>query len=346
MPRAVDLFIVNLFIYCKNICMGEDPPVLDARDLFCRPGEHVQDPDLETELRSACEKWGFFRLMNHGFSEEILNDAVEATRAFFDLSPSEKATCSRSKQNASGWSNEELTKQQLDLKEIFDFCYIPFRNLPDDHPDNRSIDGWNKFFDEGQRTALLRYFDEMEACSFALLHSLCRAFGLNFDVVKDLCQDGVGFCRLNYYQPRGSYSPSKHVVGIHDHTDAGIFTILWTSEVRGLEFKRDDRYISLDPLPGSLTVNLGDMFAVLMNGLCNAPVHRVIITEDDRRYSIAFFFNPGPSAVVSPDPQCVKRLGRRMYQDISWSEFRSRRFQGDFEDLGREVQIKDYLLHD
>jgi hypothetical protein len=37
----------------------------------------------------------------------------------------------------------ELTKQSLDLKEVFDVARVPHPELPNDHPDNRTVDGHN-----------------------------------------------------------------------------------------------------------------------------------------------------------------------------------------------------------
>mmetsp|Transcript_3075 Transcript_3075/g.6236 ORF Transcript_3075/g.6236 Transcript_3075/m.6236 type:complete len:84 (+) Transcript_3075:777-1028(+) len=60
-----------------------------------------------------------------------------------------------------------------------------------------------------------------------------------------------------------------------------------------------------------------------------------------------FFFNPCPKARIKPIEPCIQKSGRpSMYKDISWSEFRNRRFKGDYADEGKEVQISDYLHHE
>jgi hypothetical protein len=42
-------------------------------------------------------------------------------------------------------SPAELTKQTLDLKELFDVGRVPHPHLPDNHPENRTIEGVNRW---------------------------------------------------------------------------------------------------------------------------------------------------------------------------------------------------------
>ncbi|KAI8112004.1 hypothetical protein M9435_004499 [Picochlorum sp. BPE23] len=330
------------------------PPIIDAQGLFKDASKrHVTvDPEefgsVAEQVEEASRTWGVFRITNHGFDENILKKTVEMVQEFFDLPNGTKSFVERTAKNPSGWSNSELTKQALDLKEIFDYCYIPHRDKPDDHPSNRGIDGWNRFLDSRMREVFLRYFDHVEECCYRLLQVLCMALDIDYEYAKGLFTgESCGFCRMNFYKGLKEIDNDGQRYGIHDHTDAGFFTILWTSMARGIEFYHDGRWVTLEPLAGSFTINVGDMCQVLTNGLFAAPVHRVIIKEDARRYSMAFFFNPSPKARIKPIEPCIQKSGRpSMYKDISWSEFRSRRFKGDYADEGKEVQISDYLHHE
>ena len=329
------------------------PPVLDARGLFAPDGTYTGDtvanPAFLSALRDACETWGVFHLIHHGFDQDILNDAIGAMKQFFDLDTAEKEKVARQHNNPSGWSNTELTKQSLDLKEILDICYIPHRDKPDDHPLNRGIDGWNVFYSTEIRQKLLRYYDQILTGSFRLLEAFCRAFKLNYvEIRRSLFEDGVGFYRLNYYREKKFYTPDPQnlLYGIHPHSDAGFFTVLWTSNVEGIEFDHKGVYVPVsNPVENCFTINVGDMCEVLTNRLACAPIHRVIIKDMTKpRYSMAVFLNPGPGAVIAPSPVCVQDSAekRPIFKEISWSEFRTRRFRGDYSDEGKEVQITDY----
>lgn len=136
-----------------------------------------------------------------------------------------------------------------------------------------------------------------------------------------------------------------------EHTDAGLFTVLWASDVRGLQYQDRqggwDRATQADDGTLTLTINLGDQFQVLTNDSVRAPVHRVICEPGCPlpRYSIALFFNPSETAVISPmTKQVSEGRERSLYREIPWAGFRRRRFEGDAADLGVEVQISDYKV--
>ena len=56
---------------------------------------------------------------------------------FFASAADVRDSCRRSRDNAWGYADNELTKQQRDLKEVFDMGRVPNPRLPEDHPDNR-----------------------------------------------------------------------------------------------------------------------------------------------------------------------------------------------------------------
>jgi len=285
-------------------------------------------------------------------------------KAFFDLHENEKRRFERSSDRASGYSNSELTKQQRDSKEIFDIAWVPYKDVAVDDPMNRGIDGWNIFPNKGIETALLQfYYDAVKKICLPLLEALCLAFEVEYDALKEEIFDerkSIGFMRLNKYTSPG-FSDGRGM-NIHEHTDAGLFTVLWTSNIQGLEYldRSTGNFIRLNPVEIddsndiestlSFTVNIGDMWEVITNGLTKAPIHRVICGPPPMfelpRYSIALFANPNESAIVSPDNRCIERTAgrKRAFNSISWFDFRKNRFAGDFADKGRENQIEDYSL--
>ena len=81
------------------------------------------------------------------------------------------------------------------------------------------------------------------------------------------------------------------------------------------------------------------MIQVWSNDLYKAPLHRVQANSSTARYSAPFFYNPSYDCDVEPLPYIGNNSN---YNAINWGEFRSKRFAGDFADLGEEVQISDY----
>lgn len=268
------------------------PPVVDGRNIFAkRPSDgdvsYSVDalPDgLCQELVQACQSWGMFHLKNTGLHKDLVERAWNVTREFFDLPKEVKETCRRRQDNPCGWADNELTKQKRDLKEVYDWTFVPRPDLPDTDALNKTIDGcnlWplssneNSCVEQGTRmkAILLEYFDELARCSFILLRALCKGLGLDYDVMRTLFEGGVGFARLNFYErvvisgkdgmsnactdhvrDQGSMmgdkmcsSETEHL-GIQPHTDAGFLTILLQDNVQGLQCFHDGRWVDVAPL--------------------------------------------------------------------------------------------------
>lgn len=79
------------------------------------------------------------------------------------------------------------------------------------------------------------------------------------------------------------------------------------------------------------------------NNEYKAPEHRVRASLENKRYSSPFFYNPNYN--VNIEPFVTERSSRKhaQYNPINYGHFRQRRFQGDFADTGKEIQIEDYL---
>ena len=102
--------------------------------------------------------------------------------------------------------------------------------------------------------------------------------------------------------------------------------------------------LSVSPIPGAIVVNTGDMMQVWSNDRYRAAIHRVLAMEKTDRYSIPFFFNPGANTVAEPLPTTVSKQNPARYRQISWSEYRGARTDGDYADYGHEIQISDFRL--
>lgn len=89
-------------------------------------------------------------------------------------------------------------------------------------------------------------------------HKIAQGLG----VEKDLCREWPIQFKIN------KYSFTKKTVGspgIQLHTDSGFLTVLQEDEcVRGFQvMDKSSRLISVDPIPGSFLVNLGDVAKVI-----------------------------------------------------------------------------------
>ncbi|KAG6726805.1 hypothetical protein I3843_02G084700 [Carya illinoinensis] len=78
--------------------------------------------------------------------------------------------------------------------------------------------------------------------------------------------------------------------GIKTHTDKHFTTILHQNRVRGLEVKtKDGEWIGFDPSPSSFLFLAGDALQVWSNDRIQASLHRVMLVENEERYSLGTF---------------------------------------------------------
>ncbi len=310
------------------------PTLVPVVDLTGEPNQ------VAAQTAQACADWGFFHLVGHGLDPALLADVTAQARAFFAGPAGSKRALSRSRENPWGYYDRELTKTRRDKKEIFDVG-------PDVAADRVADDvfqGQTPFPDwqPGLQPVARAYIEACEALAFRLLSIVSAGLGARDDALADAFR-GVhtSFLRLNHYptqDPAAADVDRPAGLGIHHHTDAGALTLLLTDGKPGLQVLKDDAWHPVDPLPGGLIVNIGDMVQVWSNDAYRAPLHRVQAMETEPRLSLAYFFNPAYGAVIRPLPRAHDAL----YRDLPWSEFRRRRAEGDFADYGTEVQISDY----
>ena len=316
-------------------------PVIDISELLIDSSSAAAASAVE-QIAQACQSWGFFQIVNHGISAEQIKKVWQQTHALFALPVEEKLAIVRNRENPWGFYNNELTKNQRDKKEVFDFTregvdpiYGQTNRWPQNHPVFKST--------------MMDYQDSCTRLSLKLLEGFCQGLDLPADFMRqDFADNHTGFVRLNYYpieDPLAELSidhqPEANL-GIHHHTDAGALTVLLQDEVGGLQVYRGGYWYNIPTIEGAIVINTGDMMQVWSNDIYNAPIHRVLAMKSRERYSIPFFFNPAANCKVAPLPSVINDQNPAHYHDIEWGSYRGRRSDGDFADYGTEVQIAQY----
>jgi len=321
----------------------EQVPIIDVgavtRDASSRDARTAVD-----EIARACRDWGFFQVVNHNVSDELIAKAWSQTRQFFAQPLADKESLMRTRENPWGYYNNELTKNQRDKKEVFD--YTTDGVDPIYAAENR----WPVADSTFQET-MREYRDACTDLGLSLLEAFCVGIDLPPDHMrKDFAENHTGFIRLNYYPVKDPMATSgiEHLpvadLGVHHHTDAGALTVLMQDDVGGLQVFKDGYWHNVQPVPGAFVINTGDMMQVWSNDNYHAAIHRVLAMNATDRYSIPFFFNPSASTTVRPFPTVVSADNPAHYNAIHWSEFRGKRTDGDYADYGPEVQIAQYRI--
>ncbi len=259
-------------------------------------------------LGDAYGEAGFAYIAEHGIPQAILDDALNAMRAYFARPESEKRLLARREGQYRGYVPVMPFGQNADdappaLYEAFLIGHDPDPDHPEVHA-TKGLFGPNVWPSEptGFRQAMTAYWDAVSGLSDRLL----RAFALTLDqdemVLIEKFKHPLTNISFLYYPPRPGteeHAPDD----MNGHRDTNAITILLPSAVGGLEVAAPGGgWMEAPPKPGCFVVNIGNMMECWSGGRLKSTYHRVHPPRDKERYSIGYFAVPDFGTVVEPLP--------------------------------------------
>ncbi|KAL7212271.1 hypothetical protein ACSBR2_015028 [Camellia fascicularis] len=249
-------------------------------------------------IKDACENWGFFELVNHGMSHELMDTVERLTKEHY-----KKCLEQRFKEMVESKGLEAVQSEinDLDWESTFFLRHLPVSNISE-IPD----------LQDGYRKAMKEFALKLEELAEQLLDLLCENLGLEKGYIKKAFYGSQG---PTFGTKVSSYPPCPRpelIKGLRAHTDAGGIILLFQDDkVSGLQLLKDGEWIDVPPLKHSIVINIGDQLEVITNGKYQSVMHRVIAQSDGNRMSIASFYNPGSDAVIYPAPALVEKEGEQ-----------------------------------
>ncbi|CAN6563549.1 unnamed protein product [Malus baccata var. baccata] len=270
-------------------------------------------PDAEEyrKLREASETWGCFRLVNHMIPPALMSEMKSVVRSLLDM-PMEIKKQNKDVIAGSGYMAPSKVNPLYEALGLYDLG------------SGQAVDSFCSQLNASsyQREVIEKYAQAVYEQIVDIGKRLAESLGLaDNDYLKGWpCQ-----FRINKY----NFTPeSVGSSGVQLHTDSGFLTILQDDEdVGGLEvMDKSGAFVAVDPCPGTLLVNLGDVAKAWSNGrLCNVK-HRVQCREATIRISIAtFLLGPREKAVVEAPPEFVDSEHPRLYVPFSYEDYRKLR---------------------
>ena len=277
------------------------------------------DLELGRRLIETWQQDGILQVATSPNQDTLMQNAYDASHAFFALSQGEKAQ-HVSDTTYAGYiaSGEEVTDGVNDGSEIFTVT-------PDFSADDARVrEGWPchgpaPWPSASYESAMKAWMDEIGTIGERLLRLTALGLGLPVHALTDLTADGWHHMRVLRF-PAASATSER---GIGAHTDYGLLVIASQDEVgqalyirppidgekrnrnwladesaAGV-FQDDDHWTYVKPVPHTLTVFPGDVMQFITDGVLLSTPHKVKLA-DRERYALAYFHEPAFNAVARP----------------------------------------------
>ena len=255
------------------------------------------------ELGAAYRRFGFCCFSHHAIPQARIDAAYDDFRAFFALPDEVKQRYAgiRSGRGYVGFKVETArTSTVPDLKEFFHV--------------GRAALGANVWPDEvgsfGAHTQAL--YAAMEQAGRVVLSAIAEDLGLAAGFFEAATEHGNSILRALHYP---AVSPHDlPAVRAEAHEDISLITLLVGATSSGLQvLTREGAWLPIEPEPGALVVNVGDMMQRLTNRVYPSTTHRVVNPEGQAasvsRYSMPFFLALNMDYEIRPLPGCVASEG-------------------------------------
>lgn len=298
-------------------------PLIDVAPLM--NGQEGAAEAVASEVVEACQRIGFFYIRGHGIAPDVVEQATQAMREYFQLPAEVKGHCAINKGHR-GWLAVGQARLEgsttHDLKEVF--FWGPESWHPRLKQDNVSLVTTNVWPDgdfPALRTALLPYYDAAQRVGRCLLSAIAIGLGVDRDFFESRYTSPLARGQLVYYPTSSASDESELRFGSSPHTDFGVLTLLLQDENGGLQVKnRDGEWVAAPPIEGTLVCNIGDLLHRWSNEFLSSNFHRVINRSGKERHSLVVFFDPDPDAVIDPSDLGFPD-GREKYPPITTGEY-------------------------
>jgi isopenicillin N synthase-like dioxygenase len=260
-------------------------------------------------LGSSFARFGFAVISEHGLPQDRIEAALSAAKAFFALPEAAKLGYRLPNAGQRGYTpfGVETAKDHVhyDLKE---FWHVG-RELPAGHAMRRVMADnlWPDAKVPDFRESVSWLYGALDRMGLKVLEAIAAWLGLERGFFATTVDHGNSILRLLHYPPVPQDGPH---IRAGAHGDINVITLLLGAEEAGLEvLDNDGRWLAINPPPGALVVNIGDMLQRLTNDRLPSTTHRVVNPSPERRgfarYSTPFFLHFNPDYEIRTLATCV-----------------------------------------
>ncbi|KAK8353777.1 hypothetical protein V6Z12_A05G180600 [Gossypium hirsutum] len=269
----------------------------------------------QKEIARAASQWGFFQVVNHGISMELLEMLREEQVRVFKQPFHHKCREDKFLNFSAGsyrWGTPtSYFLRQLSWSEAF---HIPVNDI--------------------SSTPMEPFATKVAILAQKLAEILAEKLGHKSSFFQESCLPSTCYIRLNRYPP--CPIPSD-IYGLMPHTDSDFLTILHQDQVGGLQLVKDGQWFAVKPNPEALVINIGDLFQAWSNDCYKSVKHCAVTHPTKERFSAAYFLCPSYETVIE---SCSMPS---VYRKFSFREYRQK-VQEDVQLHGYKVGLSRFLV--
>ncbi|XP_027164806.1 LOW QUALITY PROTEIN: flavanone 3-dioxygenase 3-like [Coffea eugenioides] len=284
------------------------------------------------DISSACGNNGFFQIVDHGISQSVLDGALSAA---FNLPSVEKV-------KFMSIDVRKPVRYGTSIKDGVD--KVQFWRTFLKHYAN-PLDDWLSLWPDtphDYREKMSEYAREAKKLGVSIMGAITEGLGLGPDYISRKMEEGMQVIVVNCYPPLPMPCPQQGLAldcppppPPHKNSDYSCLTIVLHSS-SGLQTldSRDGKWTAVRCIHGALQVNVGDHLEVLSNGLYKSVVHRVTLSSDTIRISIASLHSLGMDEKVETAKELIDEQHPKgySYRDSSFKHFLDFFAQNDIAD--------------
>ncbi|KAL9687498.1 hypothetical protein QQ045_031901 [Rhodiola kirilowii] len=281
-------------------------------------------PMQEALLIKACEEFGFFKVINHGVSVELIAKLEEEAVRFYNLSQSEKEKAGYPYGNKRIGPNGDVGWIE----------YLLF-SANQQYVSGRS--GSGACLPDSFMKLVEVYVKEVQMLACNVLELMAEGMQLESkDELSKMLKNekSDSFFRINHYPNHLKARCGQNMIGFGEHTDPQIISVLRSNNTSGLQIsgRADGNWISVLSDSNSFFINVGDTLQVLTNGRFKSVKHRVLADSRDSRLSMIYFAGPALSENIAPICSLMDEGEESLYKEFTWYEYKMSAFKSKLAD--------------
>ncbi len=296
-----------------------DIPVVDVSDYFATEDSDAL-VDAADSLRHACETVGFYQLVGHGVSAELIASTFAEVERFHGLpiDTKQRINIDNPAWPFSGAGYLPVGERRLPRREKGNLneAFLIKSDRDISYPDNQWLDESSL---PGFRASIERYGRAVTDVAMRLLPVYSVALDLEADFFDPAFLDPFWRLRLTHYPP--DVITADDEFGIAPHVDTTFFTLLLQDSPGLTIFSAErEQWMKVPVLDDAFVVNSGELLKQWSNDRFLSTRHFANNLSPGSRYSIPFFFNATADYPMECLPSCHDEANPPKYPTISYLE--------------------------